>query len=342
MSEHVLIWGATPLAGWLAAAFHAKFTTTWLTDPATHTALAAEGLRIGESVFRDLNVITDMADARPPDVILLAAPSWYNATAIRILSNGLRPAQSPPPIVVLQLGMGGVQQIESAFGAEHALLGVATRPLDYAETADGQLDRARLVVGQGGGIALQAGHRLSQKVAALMRAVGLKVILGEQAALQWSSVLWGIQTNALAAVLNLSPAQIYDDPTWFAYEHCQLVEALSIIRRLGVRLLRLPGVNVPLLARGLGGLPPHWARPFLRRFPRPPALKHDLALKTGRSDAAYLNGAVALQAHQLGLRAPVNHVLALTVTDIAEGRGLWSYYQQHPKVLEAALRLAIG
>jgi ketopantoate reductase len=217
------------------------------------------------------------------------------------------------------MGRGSRQTIDALFGTGHGLVGLA-------------LGDERLV--------LADDHPQTNAVAALMTAAGFTVTTARAESIEWSSVFWGIQGNAISAILDIAPELIYDDPSLFAIEHAQLVEAYGIIRQTGTPLIRLPGVNVPAMARQLGWIPRRWAARFLRKHPRPPSLRDELTKKSGRSDAAYLNGAIALRADEANLRAPVNHALALIVTDIAEGRAMWSQYQQNPALLQATIRLA--
>jgi len=257
--------------------------------------------------------------SQQPEVVLLAGHAWQTASIVTEL-RAATPLDGVPPIIVsLQMGRGSRQTIDALFGAGHALVGL---------------------VGVDGRFLLANDHPQSASIAAMLTTAGFTVMTSRAESIEWSSVFWGIQANAISAILDIPPEQIYDDPALFAIEHAQLVEAHSIIRQTGAKLIRLPGVNVPAMARQLGWIPRRWVGRFLRNHPRPPSLREELAQKTGRSDAAYLNGAIALHADELKLRAPINHALALIVTDIAEGRAAWSQFQQNPALLEATIRLA--
>lgn len=287
-------------------------------------------------------MVTELQQAKKPSLIILATPSWYTATALTLLQR-FNPT-SAPPILSLQWGVGNVERVTSIFGAEQVLVGVVTKPLHFLTSSDGHNTPlpSALRVGTWGGVALQHNHPLSIKVANLLKDSGLNVQLEDADALLWSSVFWGIQANALSSILDIPPAQVYQDKTLFAYEHEQLAEAWVILQRAGIKLVDLPGVKVAQMARQLTWLPRPVVSYALRRNPRPPSLRDDLHLRTGRSEAAYLNGAIAIKADQMGLQAPLNYALALTLTDIAEGRALWRQYQGNPQLLFATLRLAKG
>lgn len=237
-------------------------------------------------------------------------------------------ANTPPPILSLQNGFGSVQRINSIFGEGHAITGTVTF----------QVDKTLPVPS---GFALQADHPASELALNVLKRTGLPIKSGDALSIQWSSVFWGLQANALSAILNVNRSEIYDTPKWFGYEVQQLQEALFVIDKLGVRLTSLPGVNVPRIASAVRRLPHALLAAYLSRQPVPfPSLKAELAQNLGRSDAAYFNGAVAVHAHDLKFRAPINHTLALTATDIAEGRQRWDAFQQKPELLDAMIRLA--
>jgi ketopantoate reductase len=280
-------------------------------------ARLADGLR----PRHDVSLLADdpLPDAPLPEVVLLVAQSWQTASAMTQLRAALPFDQPAPVIASLQMGRGSRQTIDAMFGADHALVGA---------------------FGADDGFVLANAHPQSATVSALLTEAGFLVTTAPAESIEWSSVFWGIQGNALGAILDIPPESVYNNPAHFAIEQAQLLEALGIIRAAGSSLVALPGVNVPAMARQLGWIPRRWVAPFLRKYPRPPSLREELSQQKGRSEAAYLNGAVALQADELHLRAPINHALALIVTDIAEGRALWSQYKGNPALLEATIRLA--
>ncbi|MBZ0308827.1 MAG: hypothetical protein K8I82_22360 [Anaerolineae bacterium] len=299
-SPHILIRGETPLAVWLVERLSPSYTVTRVYNP-----------------------------DQKPDLIILALPNWAASAALQDLWYGFQ--ESAPPILVLQNGVGTFQRTASLF-QEKALAGAVTCHFSYDEFSN------RVNVSLTGGFALQAdAPELALNV---LRATGRSVKLGDAQSILWSSVFWGIQANALSAILQVEPAEIYQNPKWFGYEVQQLTEALFVIDNLGVRLMPLPDVNVPRMAWAVRRLPRPLLAAYLATQPRPPALRDELAQQVGRSDAAYFNGAVAVHAHDLNHRAPVNHVLAMAVTDIAEGRQLWDAFKEKPELLDAMIRLA--
>lgn len=299
-SPHILIRGESPLAAWLVERLSPSYTVTTAYNP-----------------------------DQKPDLIILALPNWAATAALQDLWRAFQ--DSAPPILVLQNGVGTFQRTASLF-QEKALAGAVTCHFSYDEFS------SSVQVSPTGGFALQADA--PELVLNVLRATGRPVKLGDAQSILWSSVFWGIQANALSAILQVAPANIYQNPKWFGYEVQQLTEALFVIDKLGVRLIALPDVNVPRMAWAVRWLPRALLAAYLTNQPRPPALRDELAQKLGRSDAAYFNGAVAVHAHDLHYRAPLNHVLAMTMTDIAEGRQGWDAFKEKPELLDAMIRLA--
>jgi 2-dehydropantoate 2-reductase len=160
-------------------------------------------------------------------------------------------------------------------------------------------------------------------------------------AMKWSKLLANLVANATSALLDLDPARIYADPALFALEREQLAEALRVIDGLGLRVVDLPGAPVAWLARGVR-LPAPASRLALRRVVggarggKDPSLR--IALAAGReTEVAWLNGAVARTAVELGLVAPVNATLARLVEEAGTEPERREWFRRRPDRLLAAL-----
>jgi len=252
---------------------------------------------------------------------------------------------APPLIISMQNGKGSLERIESTFGdvgVPYSVAVAVTRPVWFPTFKDGDPIRSEVKSRAIGGAAVQGDHSQSEAIIQLLNRIGMATVAGWREDITWSSVFWGIQANAISAIVDIAAQDVYRDPVWQTYEMVQLQEALRVIGKLDARLMRLPGVNVPLIARQVRHLPRPVLPPALSTHPRPPTLKHDLRFEHGRSDAAYFNGAVAVAAKDLKLRTPINHGLALTLTDIAEGKLQWKAFIKKPSLLQSSLRLAQG
>ena len=143
--------------------------------------------------------------------------------------------------------------------------------------------------------------------------------IADARAMKWSKLLGNLVGNALSALADRDPAAVYADPALFELERRQLLEALAVMRALGIRPVALPGANVPLLAFGIR-LPGPLSRFALRRAVvgarggKSPSLRlHLRGGAEGPSEVAWLNGAVARAGRAQGVTTPVNAALAALV-----------------------------
>ena len=116
--------------------------------------------------------------------------------------------------------------------------------------------------------------------------------------MKWSKMLTNLVGNATSAILDLTPAQIFNHPDLFNIEIQQLRETLAVMRAQGLQPINLPGVPVKLLALAAERMPGWIARPLLQRAvgrgrgSKMPSFHIDLHSGRGKSEVDYLNGAV--------------------------------------------------
>lgn len=341
----VLVWGSSPAAGWLAGRFHQiGYSAAWLTSepivadvrrfkrldlisPQRH--LTITDISIGSSIDELL---------RPPlDWVVLAMPTWAISDAAREMSRRI-PPENCPSVLIVSNGIGSQEKVQTFFPLTSVLQAFPTRHFEWTVLPHGRPAYESIISTGTGGFGLSEGGKASEVQAMLLGADVGDVVIAPQLSLSWSDLLWQIQANALPTLLRLSPEQIYEDEHLFALEHRQLREAVQIIDRQKILLVDLPGVHVRRLGWQIRVLPPNLLKAVLKPTAKPPSLLHDLALKTGRSDAAYLNGVVARTANDMHFSAPVNYALAVSVTDVAEGRAVWEQFV--PDYLATLIRIA--
>lgn len=339
----LLIVGATPFGAYLAA--HCQFLgqrAVWLADVPTAEAVTRVGgvQLISQRVRRtatgiNITAAPDQAYASAYDVIFFTMQGYDTAAALMDMSRHRAPGQHTTPIVSFQRGIGNAERIASVYGARN----VIRAGLSIA--ADSPLPES-VVLMPSGGVALADDHPFSAEIAALLSAAYLPVTLENGRDALWSALFWQIYGNAIPALLDLPLADVLSSPTLFTLEYRQLIEALGILQALNVRLIDLPDAPVSRLATQLQALPAAWLPGRLVHKPDPPSLRVELAQNARRSEAAYLNGAIALYARDRKLSAPINHALALTLQDIADRRALWSQFQRNPRMVQALISMAAG
>jgi ketopantoate reductase len=341
----ILVWGATPVAAWTATRLHQLgHETLWLTDENIQHDIQRFGrltLRSPqrELYVKDLTIGTEIdALLKPPlDHIMLLMPTWALGSVIREMSRRIPPSKCPP-VLVLGTGIGARTKLEDFFASELITEAFTTRQFVWPHLANGSPAHETVVSDGFGGFALTRSPR-AESLAHLLRMIGFgPVSIHETEPLEWSNLLWKIQANALPGVLRVPPEHVYADDELFAIEYRQIREAMEIIDRKKISLVDLPGVAVRRLGWQIRMLPPRMLRRVLQANVSPPSLQTELEAGHGRSDAAYLNGVIAKEAHDMQLHTPVNHTLAISLTDIAEGRALWRQYTR--EYLQVLLRIA--
>ena len=179
---------------------------------------------------------------------------------------------------------------------------------------------------------------------AAFETAGLPVVtLDDPVAMKWSKLVANLVGNATSALLDMDPGAIYADPVLFEIERRQLLEAVDVMRGLGVRPVALPGANVSLLLRGMR-LPTPLARPILARAiggargGKSPSLRlHLRGGATGPTEVRWLNGAVAATGARLGVGAPVNACLSALVEEAAADADRAAWWAGRPDRLRAAV-----
>jgi ketopantoate reductase len=348
----LLVWGASPEAGWMAARFHQLgYAITWLANDAIATDITRHGkIELSDPqhhlVITDLNIVTTLDEglgSEPESMrwIFLMMPNWALSNALIEMSQHILP-QACPYLFVLSHGIGSFEKIAMFFDPKLILRGVSTQTFAFPSINDdtGHVAHEVIVSDGLGGIVLSH-HEKADKMAHMLQRAGFSSVqIESRESLEWSNLLWQIQANALPTLVDADPENVYKDSRLFAIEHAQLREAMAVINRLKIQLIKLPDVNVPRLAWQIQALPKFMLARLLSPNRKPPSLRNDLVQKTGRSNAAYLNGIVAQYAYELGIPAPVNHILALSLTDVAEGRALWSQFRDQVNYLETMIRIA--
>ena len=325
----ILVWGATPTAGWVAGRLQQlRHESIWLTNE----AIAKDVQRFGSTLklksphntftINDLTIGTDVeAILKPPlDWIMLVMPTWAIEQAVREMSRRI-PPQHCPPILIISNGTGAFEKVEKLFPETPLIQGFPTQQFSWPLLPD-SIAYETIVSDGLGGIALTE-HEKSGDIANLLRLIGFRAVsIHERIALEWSDLFWQIQGNALPVLFNISPKEMYRNAAFFDFEYQQLREAIQIIDRSKIQLVDLPGVATRKLGWQVRVMPKWLLQSVLGKNTKPPSLQRDFLQKTGRSDAAYLHGIVAKTAHDLGINTPVSYALATAVTDLAEGRAL--------------------
>ena len=268
-----------------------------------------DGRRVAVRVGR---AVAPGALAAAPDLAVLAVKTFDLAGAL----DDLR-AWPATPVLTIQNGVGAEELVAAARPGVGHVAGSLTAPVERPGPHE---VRWR---GRGGiGLAPVAGPvgDLVDELVASFTAAGLPARrLGDARAMKWSKLVANLVANALSALADRDPGEVYADPALFDLERRQLLEALAVMRAQGIGVVALPGADVPLLALGVR-LPAALSRRILARVVgrarggKSPSLRlHLRGGAPGPSEVAWLNGAVARAGAAHGVPTPVNDALAALV-----------------------------
>src|SRR5439155_502481 len=124
------------------------------------------------------------------------------------------------------------------------------------------------------------------------------------------------------------------------------LEAVTVMNRMRLSVVALPGLPAPSLRRAMN-LPPLLAQMLLEprlggaRGNKMPSLWWDLSRAKGKTEAAFLNGAVVDAGRRYDVPTPVNSVLWAIVEKSTKLPSEWERYRRQPDRLKALLRTAI-
>ena len=276
-----------------------------------------------------------------PDLIIFTMKAYDAAEAARqvapLVTHGI-------PLLVVQNGVGGEELAAQALQGIPVTIfsAVITLSVEVIEpgwvhlaTTRGGLSLAPTGPSAGGPPPLAA-------YAEMFRQAGFRVAtFSDHRPVKWSKLLLNMIGNALPAIVGWSPDRVFADPRLFALERRAFREAVTVMRAAGMRPVALPGYPVPLLAWGIYSLPESILRPLFQRFivgsrgGKMPSLYLDLAHRKGKSEVAFLNGAVVRQGQTVGVETPVNQALYTTLMDIVEGRTPWEAFRDRPEEILA-------
>jgi 2-dehydropantoate 2-reductase len=298
-------------------------------------------LRAGTQTIHKIKVITELIQASGNfDLIAFTMKAYDTVATIHALeaqSNLLH-----TPIVSFQNGIGNEESLRSALGTDLVIAGTITTPVTIMSAGEIVEEKER-------GIAIALDSAKADVVLQAFKKTSLRIDTTVSShSLKWSKLLLNMLGNASSAILDMLPYEVYAHSSLFAVERAAFMEALSILQMKKIPVINLPGMPAWLLATAMPAMPPMILRPILQqrvgadRGNKPPSLLMALRNHQRRTEVAWLNGAVTQAAQEMNYLAPVNHTLALIVSDIAAGRVPWLMFQGKPEILIASIHSAQG
>jgi 2-dehydropantoate 2-reductase len=324
----LLIYGAGAIGAYIGAnLFRAGNEVTFVGREPFVDAVRADGLTVklpqgGQWHLKPIHACTTLHDALPRGTFEATLLTVKAFAIPRILPELQRFQAVTGQIVCFQNGVGAEEKLAAVFGAQRVIAATLTSPV--SRVAPGAIALDKLHGGVGYSPMGQNRPFADKLVHASFTDLMPAAVYADARAMKWSKMLLNIVANASSAIFGLTPAQIYADRELFTLEMMMVRECLSVMRKLGIAPIDLPGYKARAFAR-VSGLPSWLSQGLLAgrvasgRGGKWPSMYYDARSQSGRSEVDNLNGQIAVQGAALGISTPVNAWLTRTLNAIVAG-----------------------
>ena len=255
----VLIFGAgaigTYVGGSLALAGH---RVVFVEKPAIAADLGVRGLRLDVSSDKPrhaqvplivppglFGVVSSLEQALQSGTFELAIFAMKSFDTMSAL-EGIRPfAGRMPPVLCLQNGVDNEPAITAVLGPDRVIAGTVTCSIARLSAGDIVLEKAR-------GIGIAADNPFSERLTSVLNGASLNARLYPHAVdMKWSKLLANLPGTATAAIVDMSPAEVFAHPGLYQLEIRMSHEALAVMQAEGIHPVNLPELPVRALALAL-------------------------------------------------------------------------------------------
>lgn len=331
----ILVFGAGAIGQWLGAALaKAGEDVTLVARPEYVKAINDKGLRNGLQTIK-----LKAAEEAPPgryDLVILTVKAFDVKEALDILGSKLSFAQ----ILTLQNGIGTDEMVRERFSTSSMIVGTATCSVGMPEPGV-------LHPGLSGGLGL-AGFTDAVDPTPWLRLFekgGLKVQrYADYRSMKWSKLCLNVVGNALGALLDCTPDQLFSDRKLYRFEVRSLGEVRKVIYAQNLQILNLPDYPVKKLADVMFWLPSRLSFPLLSekmsrgRGDKPPSLLLELRRGRPKTEIDFLNGKVVEFGQKVGIPTPVNAALTRAYHEaMQDPKAWWDRWRGKPQSLIAHL-----
>jgi 2-dehydropantoate 2-reductase len=329
----------TYIGGSLALTGH---SITFIDRPEAIAHTKASGLSLtlpkGQYSLQNVAGYSSLSDAMQNgvyDAAMVAVKSFDTSSIIESLQAW---KDKFPSLICLQNGVENEAAFEAVLGKGRVIGASIT-------TAVSKKGVGKITVEKMRGIGVESGHPFSTSLINAFDRAGLNAKgYPKRDDMKWSKMLTNLMGNATSAILNWTPGQIFADPNVYWIELQQIRETLSVMKRLQIHLVNLPGTPIRPMIQFMMGTPPVLSRPITylalgkSRGEKMPSFHIDLYGGQSRSEVDYLNGAVVKFGKQLGINTPVNQGLTEILDELASGKTEKSEYADRPEKLLSRIK----
>jgi 2-dehydropantoate 2-reductase len=279
-------------------------------------------------------IYTDLSEALaqgPYDAAAIAVKSYDTHSVLAPLAS--YPKNQIPPVICFQNGVENEAIIRNLLGEHNVISATVTSAIGRRAVGNIVLEKLR-------GVGIAAGHSLSLQLLTVLQEAGLNArIYDNPEGMKWSKMLTNLMANASAAILNMTPAEIFSHPFGFRIEREQLREALRVMDALKFPVMDLPGTPVRPMTWLVRWFPNWLCQSILQRGVaggrggKMPSFHIDLYSGSGKSEVDYLNGAVKRFGTLVGIATPVNQILNQTLLALTSGELEKDSFERQPEKL---------
>ena len=300
---------------------------------------SSEPIHLSSSSYQCVSSLQEALKFGPFDVAIFALKSFDT----RVVLESIQPfIEEMPPILCLQNGVDNESTLTEVLGPGRVIAGTTTHSI-------GRLGTGRIVLERLRGVGISKGpdaslNQLAELLVETMNEAFLNARLYEQADdMKWSKMLTNLMANATAAILDMTPAEVFNHPGLYQLEMGMMREALNVMDAQGIQAVDLPKVPVRLLVLAVRSLPDFIVKPLLTRMVgggrggKMPSFHIDLHSGRGKIEVDYLNGAVVRAGQKTGKPTPINQLLNETLLKLVSGELKVQDYSGKPEKLLANL-----
>jgi 2-dehydropantoate 2-reductase len=352
----VLTFGAGAIGSYIGGSLAlAGHKVVFIEQPAVLEELQQQGLRLDLSLderretsqpfhlshpeFICVSSLKEALAQGPYDAAIFALKSFDTSSAL----EGMKPfIAQMPPVLCLQNGVDNEPALKSVLGSDKVLTGTTTSSVGRLGAGNIVLERLRGVgIATGSNPSLNA---LAKRMVEAMNEALLNARLFANADdMKWSKMLTNLMGNATAAILDMTPAEVFSHPGLYRLEMGMMREALKVMAAQRIHPVDLPKVPVRLLTLAVRFLPAFIVRPIMvkmvggGRGAKMPSFHIDLHSGRGKIEVDYLNGVVVRAGQKTGIPTPINRLLNDTLQGMVHAKPPAEDFSRKPEKLLALL-----
>ena len=285
------------------------------------------GLRVQEgdtaTIISEVNATTELSGEA--DLIIVAVKSNDTAAVATQISSTV---DTDVLVLSVQNGVGNEEILVNA-GCVRVVAGSLTTPVSVLAPAFIRIDKAN----SSAGIASWTPDAIVadvDRVHTLFASAGFEARRYDSAdSMKWTKLLMNIVGNASSAILDKTPGEVFSDPRLVDLEIEAWRETLRVMKASSIKPVKVGSYPFNILGPAVLALPKAAIRPVLRsqvvggRGDKMPSLHIDVYGRRGRSESAWLNGAVVDHGKRVDVETPINQVFAATVANLVGEIEVW-------------------